>query len=129
MVWSSLGSVNANAAFTPFNVALIGNELIRLEVSLLGENIYSLKRLDFVETYFGGLTRHALSLPVKNISVIQEFLLPEIIGVNGFSLRTLSVKHNKFGLADSTVVLVEAFRWLEAIDDDNIPVLDGGVYG
>lgn len=111
MVWSSLGSVNANAAFTPFDTALLGDELLRIEVSLVGENTFGLKRLDFVETFFGGLTRHALSLPVKSISVIHPFVLSEIFVINGFSLRTLSVKHNKFGLADTTAVLVEAFRW------------------
>lgn len=112
MAWSSLGSVNVSGSFQAFNTTLLNDELLKIVVSLAGDNVYGLKRLDFVEFYSGSLTKFAFSLPVKDLSVIQPFVLPPLFFSSGFNLRELRVKHNILGLSDTTVVLVEAFNWV-----------------
>lgn len=111
MVWSPLGQVIVSGGFQPFSTVLVGDELLRIEISIEGNQLNRLRRLDFIEIYPAGLTRHVLGLPVKDISVIHPLPIDPLINAAGFSIRQLAVKHNIPGLSDDTVLSVECFNW------------------
>jgi len=111
VVWLSLGSVNVGPSYQPFNVPLLGDSLIRIEVSLLGKGAYNLNRLDFIWVYLGGLSEYAFRLPAQDISVIRPCRIDPLLFDAGFTVRDLRVKHNLIGLIDTTAVVAEGFYW------------------